>query len=135
MGISEQEFRSMVGNRKADEALGKKSKSKQSKGKQRGETNKTEREYYEKYLLPREQAGEVLNIQYESITFRLDENRKYTPDFVVTTQDTVELHEIKGGYERRDGRTRFLWAANTFWMFEWYYAQKRKDGWKVERVS
>lgn len=61
-----------------------------------GERNKTEAEY-ESYLELRKQVGEILWYEFERITFRLADDCRYTPDFIVMLASfSLECHEIKG---------------------------------------
>lgn len=77
--------------------------------------NGTERRYAE-LLEQRRVAGEVLWWKFESIAFRLAEERCfYHPDFMVMLADlTIEIHEVKGGFIRDDGRDKLKVAAALF---------------------
>lgn len=77
--------------------------------------NGTERRYAD-VLEQRRLAGEVLWWKFEAIAFRLAEERCfYHPDFMVMMADTtIEIHEVKGGFIRDDGRDKLKIAAGLF---------------------
>jgi hypothetical protein len=61
-----------------------------------GERNKTEARY-EAYLETRRQCGEVLWYAFEAFTFKLADNVRLTPDFIVLLANGVlEAHDTKG---------------------------------------
>lgn len=78
--------------------------------------NKTEAAYAQRLdLLKR--AGEVRDWRFESITLRLGDDTRYTPDFlVVRWEGPPELHEVKGHW-RDDARVKFRVAAEMYPMF------------------
>ena len=66
------------------------------RGKKKGQ-NKTE-EAYAAYLGTLKLAGDIADFGYEWITLKLADDTRYTPDFFVLTSDyTVEFHEVKAG--------------------------------------
>jgi len=69
------------------------------KGKPRrvaGTMNKLEQAYSD-VLAHRVRQGEIAWFKYEGVTFRLGQDCRYTPDFMVMTPDGgIELHETKG---------------------------------------
>jgi hypothetical protein len=61
-----------------------------------GTMNRLESEYAA-VLTARLHAGEVAWFRYESMTFKIGPDCRYTPDFAVMLADgTIELHETKG---------------------------------------
>ena len=61
-----------------------------------GVMNKLEQRYAQ-YLDLQLKAGEIQDWQYETITFKLGHDTRYTPDFpVIAKDDTLEFHETKG---------------------------------------
>ena len=60
-----------------------------------GEMNKLE-ERYAAILAARQAAGEIDAYWFERFTFKLADDTRYTPDFVVQMPDgTLEAHEVK----------------------------------------
>ncbi len=91
--------------------------------------NKTEQEYYQRYLLPRG----VDKIRHEACTFPLACGRLYTPDWIVWTQDGIECHEVKGPHvHNRGSGEKFDQAKHEYLNIRWIWAQKTKDGWKIK---
>ena len=70
--------------------------------------------------------------RFEGITFKLADDTRYTPDFVVqTTSGAIELHECKGHW-RDDAKVKIKVAAKLF-PFRFIAVTKEKaGGWKVE---
>lgn len=77
--------------------------------------NGTERRYAD-LLEARRLAGEIRWWKFEALAFRLAEERCfYHPDFIVMmADDTIEIHEVKGGFIRDDGRDKLKIAAALF---------------------
>lgn len=94
-----------------------------------GQMNDNEAEYLRTVLEPRRAAGEILDILFEGIKFRLADNTYYTPDFFVTTPHGFEVHEVKGRWEE-DARVKWKSVADQFWFFLFFAAmkQRKKDG-------
>lgn len=90
-----------------------------------GQMNGLEAEYLRTVLEPRRAAGEVLDILFEDHTFRLATRTGYTPDFVVTTAQGFEVHEVKGFWED-DARAKWKIAAEKFWGFRFFAATRCK---------
>lgn len=102
-----------------------------------GQMNKTE-QAYAAHLEAMKQRGEIADYQFEACKLRLttkDGLTTYTPDFVVTTQDEIQMHEVKGFWED-DARLKIKIAADHWWQFRFlaFSAKPKKDGggWKVE---
>jgi len=97
--------------------------------------NKTETEYRNMLML----RPDVLSAEHETVKFRIGgdgERCWYTPDFrVVLRSGAVEIHEVKGGYEREDARVKRLSAARFYREYRWVIARKLKTGWKIEEMK
>lgn len=67
-----------------------------------GEMNATEAEYARDVLEPAKLAGSVLDFWFEGVTFRMAQDVRYTPDFLVLAADqTFEVHEVKGSTSKK----------------------------------
>lgn len=78
-----------------------------------GKRNKTELEY-EACLQKKMEAGEILWFAFESITLKLADDTRYTPDYFVMRKDgELEAHEVKG-FWTDDARVKFKVAADKF---------------------
>lgn len=110
-------------------------RSKYGKRHKPGEMNKTEGEYAA-MLEARKIAGEIIEWSFETITLKLADNTRYTPDFVVVRADGVmELIDVKGGGPiDPKAIVKIKVAAERFWMFafaiEQKQAKKNGGGWK-----
>lgn len=61
-----------------------------------GERNKTEAAY-ELFLEQQKQCGQILWYKFEAMTFKLANDTRYTPDFIVMLSNgEIECREIKG---------------------------------------
>lgn len=105
------------------------------KGRRRpGEMNKTEAAYFE-HLKSRD---DIVQIQFESVKFRLAHNCHYTPDFMVMTSDcSIEFHEIKGSAAifQDDAKVKIKVAAQKF-PFKFVVVMPKKGGqWSVDEVK
>lgn len=81
-----------------------------------GEMNKTEAEY-DKYLMLLMRAGEVAWYRFESMTFKLAFDTRYTPDFIVMLANgQLEAHEVKGSKRifEDDAKVKVKVAAEMF---------------------
>lgn len=65
-------------------------KSKPYRNYKAGVLNKTERQYAD-YLNSQKMAGLVVSYQFEALKLKLAKNTTYTPDFLVVTEECVEL--------------------------------------------
>jgi len=98
-----------------------------------GEMNLTEQAYANDVLEPRKRAGEVVGYWFETITLKLANGVRYTPDFFVRlVSDEYEFHEVKGGFIRDDARVKVRVAAEMF-PFRFYLCQRisKRDGWSI----
>ncbi len=102
-----------------------------------GVMNQTETAYAE-LLQARKLAGEIIDWQFEAVTFQLAKLCTYKPDFMVTLLDwTIEFVDCKGGGPQDDkSRVKVKVAAEKFWQYrfviEQRQAKKNGGGWKRE---
>ena len=94
--------------------------------------NKTEARYFQ-FL--RSSGDPVLSIEFEAMTFRLGQDCRYTPDFMVVRHDRIEYHEVKGGYIREDAAVKIKAAASRWPWFVWYLAVWKDKRWTVKEVG
>lgn len=94
-----------------------------------GEMNKTEREYADTVLEPMMLANEIAMYWFEQFTFKMADDLRYTPDFVVQRSDGhLECHEVKGFWEE-DARIKIRMAAQLFpFRFVAIRKKPKKDG-------
>lgn len=94
-----------------------------------GEMNKTEAAYAADVLERRKQTGEVIDYWFERFTFKLANDCRYTPDFVVMlASGELECHETKG-YWQDDAKVKIRVAASLFpFRFVAIQKQSKKDG-------
>jgi hypothetical protein len=97
--------------------------------------NQTEQRYERDHLWPQYQSGEIWDYRFEPIKLRLADNTFYTPDFLVVRGDGLEIHEIKGGFEREDARVKWKAAAEAFPWFRFVVARYDKKKWKIEEYG
>lgn len=100
-----------------------------------GTMNKTE-QLYSVCLDDQKALGQILDWQFESVTFKLAKDTRYTPDFVVLLPDgTLECREVKGFWED-DARVKIKVAADKFWWFRFCgikpIPKKNGGGWERE---
>lgn len=102
-----------------------------------GTMTKTEERYAE-LLQARKLAGEIIDWQYEGVTFKLAKLCSYTPDFDVWLADgTMEFVDTKGTGPMDDkSRVKVKVAAEKFPQFlfviEQQQTKKSGGGWKRE---
>lgn len=102
-----------------------------------GQMNKTE-QAYAAMLDERKATGEVIRWEFESMTFKLAHDCRYTPDFAIWLSDgSMELVDCKGGGPMDDkSRVKARVAAEKFPMFRFVIEQKQAvksgGGWKRE---
>ena len=99
-----------------------------------GEMNGTEQAYHD-HLAQRQHAGEVAWFKFEAMTFKLADDTRYTPDFMVMLADgRMEVHEVKGHWTD-DARVKIKVAAALFpFAFIAIKKKAKKDGggWEKE---
>lgn len=100
-----------------------------------GQMNRTE-EAYAALLQTRKLAGEIIDWGFERITFKLADNTRYTPDFVVWLMDeTMELVDTKP-HKVIDPKSlvKVKVAAEQFCQFRFVFEEKLPKklggGWK-----
>jgi len=105
-------------------------RSKYGKRHKPGEMNQTESAYAER-LQVRKLAGEVIDWQFEAITFKLADDCRYTSDFVVLLSDgSLECVDAKGGGPiDPKSLVKIKCAAEKFFAFRFVIEQKlsKKD--------
>lgn len=79
-------------------------------------------------------AREIVDYWFESMTFKLADGCRYTPDFVVLMADgMIEVHEVKGHWED-DALVKIKVAAELFpfrFLAVQKIAQKAGGGWAI----
>lgn len=110
-------------------------KSKYGKRHKPGEMNGTESAYAE-LLQARKLAGEIVEWYFEAVTFKLADDTRYTPDFVVYLADgSIECVDAKGGGPiDPKSLVKVKCAAEKFFQFRFVIEQlqsrKNGGGWK-----
>jgi len=93
--------------------------------------NKLEQAYAESLKMSA-MAGEIQSFMFEPIKLKLAPNTTYTPDFmVVSKDDIIELHEVKGFWED-DARVKIKVAATIFTQFQFKAFTRKKGMWIEE---
>lgn len=96
--------------------------------------NKTE-EKYAWCLELRRRAGEIVRYDFGKVTFKLGDDCRYTPDFMVVRSDLiVEFHEVKGGFEREDALVKRKAAAEQF-PFIFVLAKYERGEWEIGEIK
>lgn len=95
-----------------------------------GTMNKLETQYAQ-HLELRKRAGEIVDYRFERMRLKLAGNTFYTPDFMVTTLDRIEMHETKGFWED-DARVKIKVAADQFPEFLFVAVQWKQKTWVFE---
>ena len=96
-----------------------------------GVMNVTESRYAEVLQL-KKLSGEVLEWLFEAQTFKLADDCRFTPDFMVLYADgTIQFVDVKGGGPiDPKSVVKVKCAAEKFWCYRWSVAKARtkKDG-------
>lgn len=92
--------------------------------------NKTEREYFDR--LRQDCCAFVVE---QSVTFKLANGVRYTPDAVVVKSFGfgVECHEVKG-FMRDDAAVKLKLAAKLYPFFVWKLAWKENGTWRTQTI-
>jgi len=92
-----------------------------------GEMNKTE-VAYKYHLEALKSVGDIEWYVFESVTVKLANNTRYTPDFCVMRKGgQLEMHEVKG-FWRDDARVKIKVAADKFpFVFVAVKKRSKKD--------
>lgn len=99
-----------------------------------GQMNKTE-EAYSHILEAKKRNGEIRDYAYESLTLKLAKDTRLTVDFmVISKDDELELHEVKGGFVREDAWMKLKIAASLF-PFRFRLAQYKAKSWTISDVE
>lgn len=103
--------------------------------------NKTELRFEQEYLKPWWATGSVADYSYESVTLKIANGCRYTPDWYVL--EVVREGELKTKFYEIKARA-MIWddaivkikvAAHAYQQFEFYLcAWDGKTGWTIERV-
>jgi len=91
--------------------------------------NKTEHAYSQRLDLLKA-AGQVVRWEFEPLNFRLAPRTYYRPDFLVVTDECMEVHEVKGFWED-DAKVKFKVAAEMYPEFRWCWVRRDGKGWEV----
>jgi hypothetical protein len=114
----------------------RKDASKYGKRHKPGQMNQTEAAYAA-LLNQRVATGEVIDWQFEAVTFKLAEDTRYTPDFSVLFEDgSMEFVDAKGGGPiDPKSLVKIKCAAERFFAFRFVIEkrQAKKDGGGWER--
>ena len=84
---------------------------------------------YAAVLDERKTRGQIIEYWFERFTFKLADDTRYTPDFVVMLPDgALEVHEVKGFLEE-DAFIKWKVAAEMFpFTFRMFTRKAKKDG-------
>jgi hypothetical protein len=103
-----------------------------------GGPNKTETRFENEHLKAMQIAGLLASYAFESITLKLANGCKYTPDWVATFADPAQpitFYEIKGKQIWDDAIVKLKVAADKYPYFHFYLcAWDAKTGWTIQRV-
>ena len=93
--------------------------------------NKLERDYALN-LEAQRQDGLIRHWTYETMRVRIGNGAWYKPDFVViTTEDFIELHEVKGRWMEA-ARVRIRSAAKQYPEYTFIAIQRKRGEWVFE---
>jgi hypothetical protein len=91
-------------------------------------------------------AGALAAWWYEPLNWRMADNTYYRPDFLVMRDDgALELHEVKGRKNGKDGKPDTFWKEEDAWLKLKIVAEqapfplcvvwpRRDGGWQIETV-
>ena len=95
-----------------------------------GKQNQTEARY-DRELAMLLRAGEIVWYGFEALTFRLADDTRYTPDFIVIdSAGAVTAREIKG-FWRDDAKVKIKVAATLFPWIAFWAIQADGKGWRL----
>jgi len=97
-----------------------------------GKMNGLETDYSERLEMVR-LAGHIVRWRFESVRLKLAKKTTYLPDFAVTYDDHVELHEVKGRW-LSSARVKWKLAAELYPEFR-FIAVTRVDGNWIEEAA
>jgi hypothetical protein len=93
--------------------------------------NKLESLYAREELEVRKMARIIDEYRFEAVKLRLAHNTFYIPDFMITIDNLIEFHEIKGHWED-DARVKIKVAAEMYPEFTFIAVQRKKGIWVYE---
>lgn len=98
--------------------------------------NKTEQRYADEILEPMLRAGQIKSYGFERVRLRLADSTFYWPDFdVVLDDNTVCIHEVKGGFIREDSWVKLKVAAELYPHMLFVRAQYDKKQWELKIIG
>jgi hypothetical protein len=89
--------------------------------------NQWERDYAS-YLEQLRHLHQIEWWAYECINLRLADNTYYRPDFLVVTENEIQIHEVKGRM-RNEGLVKFKIAMNCYPFFRFKMVKKINGTW------
>lgn len=101
---------------------------------------------YSEHLDRLRAAGALAAWWYEPLNWRMADNTYYRPDFLVMRDDgALELHEVKGRKNGKDGKPDTFWKEEDAWLKLKIVAEqapfplcvvwpRRDGGWEIETV-
>jgi hypothetical protein len=99
--------------------------------KPKNKMNKTELNFYKTFLEPLIFNKEILYCYFNKIKFEIGElTCNYLPDFFIIYSDlSVKIFEIKGGYITDDAKIKFKVACKEYPLFKWECWQWKNKIW------
>lgn len=73
-------------------------------------------------------------LHYESITLKLANGTRYTPDFSKCGQFGIVFYEVKGKWFTDDSNVKIKVAANQWPEFQFWLAWKQDGQWQTQRI-
>lgn len=100
--------------------------------------NKLEQQW-ESELERKKNAGEIAWFGYEAMTFKLADDVRYTPDFMVMLPDgRLQAQECKGSFWPDKNKQKFKVAREQLWFLDFVVvrrdALKRGGAWRVTAI-
>jgi len=95
--------------------------------------NKLESRYNQRLELLK-RADEIVDYRFEGITFKLADDTRYTPDFLVVLKDCFQLHECKG-FWRDDAKVKVKVAQKLFPWFKFIIVRENEGSFIMEEVK
>lgn len=87
---------------------------------------------YAQLLERQRRAGQIESWRYEAITLRIGLGARYSPDFLVVTNDgRMRLVEVKG-HMKEAARVRLRVAVEMYPQFSWLLVWSKKGGFEPE---
>ncbi len=100
-----------------------------------GGPNKTELRFENDHLKSMRHTGEILLYRFASITLRLGNGVRYTPDyFSINGNGKVVFWEVKGARLEEDAIVKLKMAPAIFPEFEFYLCQWKNGRWSIDKV-